>query len=156
MPAVPADRPQNDRPQKDRPPAERPPAERPLADRIELRGLRALGIHGVLPEERDRPQPFEADLDIEMDLSAAGRSDDLADTADYGAVAQAVADVIGGAHADLLEHLAERICAAVLAAAPSADAVTVTLRKLRPPVPVPLGTAGVTIRRTRSAAAAGS
>ena len=119
-------------------------------DRIELRGLRALGVHGVLPEERDRPQPFEVDLDLELDLSRAGRSDDLADTADYGAVSVAVADAIGGDHADLLEHLAERIVRSALAAAPLADAVTVTVRKLRPPVPVPLGTAGVTIRRTRA------
>lgn len=119
-------------------------------DRIELRGLRALGVHGVLPEERDRPQPFEVDLDLELDLSGAGGSDDLADTADYGAVAQAVADAIGGEHADLLEHLAERIVAAAMEAAPLADSVTVTVRKLRPPVPVPLGTAGVTIRRTRA------
>ena len=118
-------------------------------DRIELRGLRALGVHGVLPEERDRPQPFEVDLDLELDLSGAGRSDDLSDTADYGAVAQAVAAAVAGEHADLLEHLAERIVAAAFAAAPLADAATVTFRKLRPPVPVPLGTAGVTIHRTR-------
>ncbi|HET7523115.1 MAG TPA: dihydroneopterin aldolase [Acidimicrobiales bacterium] len=130
--------------------SDRPPPGRPHADRIELRGLRSLGVHGVLPEERDRPQPFEVDLDLELDLSRAGRSDDLADTADYGAVAQAVAEVIGGEHADLLEHLAERIAASVFAAAPLVDAVTVRLRKLRPPVPVPLGTAGVTIHRTRA------
>ncbi len=55
-------------------------------DRIELRGLRALGTHGVLPEEQERPQPFEVDLDLEVDLRRAGRSDDLADTVDYGAV----------------------------------------------------------------------
>lgn len=84
-----------------------------------------------------------------MDLAVAGGSDDLADTADYGAVAEAAAGVIAGEHSDLLEHLAERIAAAALAAAPGAGAVTVCLRKLRPPVPVPLATAGVTIRRTR-------
>lgn len=33
-------------------------------DRIQLRGIRATGIHGVLPEERVRPQPFEVDLDL--------------------------------------------------------------------------------------------
>lgn len=104
----------------------------------------------MLPEERDRPQPFEVDLDLELDLTKAGDSDDLADTADYGAVAKAVAEEIGGEHADLLEHLAERIAVSVFAAAPLADAVTVRLRKLRPPVPVPLGTAGVTIHRTRA------
>jgi dihydroneopterin aldolase len=93
-------------------------------DRIELRGLRALGIHGVLPEERERPQPFEVDIDLEVDLRQAGRSDNLADTVDYGAVAGAVAAVVGGPHLDLLEALAERIASAVLqATGPAGDGV---------------------------------
>jgi dihydroneopterin aldolase len=89
-------------------------------DRIELRGLRVLGIHGVLPEERERPQPFEVDLDLEVDLRRAGRSDDLVDTIDYGAVAGAVAAAVRGPHLDLLESLAERIAGAVVTAAGSA------------------------------------
>ena len=52
-------------------------------DRIELRGLRVLGTHGLLAEERSRPQPFEVDLDVVADLSAAGESDDLRETIDY-------------------------------------------------------------------------
>ena len=46
-----------------------------MPDHIELRGLRAVGTHGVLPEEHQRGQPFEVDLDVEVDLAAAGRSD---------------------------------------------------------------------------------
>ena len=119
-----------------------------MTDRVELRGLRALGIHGVLPEEQSRPQPFEVDLDIEADLSAAGRSDDLADTIDYGAVAEMVAKVVSSERFALLERLAERIAEVVLDDG-RATAVTVSVRKLRPPVPVELATAGVRIRRTR-------
>ena len=88
-------------------------------DRIELRGLRALGTHGVLPEERERPQPFEVDVDLEVDLLLAGRSDDLADTVDYGTVAEAVVAAVAGPHLDLLEALAERIAAAAWRAADS-------------------------------------
>lgn len=117
-------------------------------DRIELRGLRVLGAHGVLPEEQGRVQPFEVDLDLDVDLTKAGRSDALGDTVDYGAVAEAVAGVVGGAHSDLLEHLAERIAGAALAAgAPLASGVTVTVRKLRPPLALDLSSAGVTVRR---------
>ncbi len=86
-------------------------------DRIELRGLRILGTHGVLPEERERPQPFEVDIDLEVDLLRAGRSDDLADTIDYGTVAEAVAAAVAGPHVDLLEALAERIATAAWRAA---------------------------------------
>lgn len=120
-------------------------------DRIELRGLRALGVHGLLGPEREQAQPFEADVDIEADLSRAGRSDDIADTVDYAAAAAAAAGVLQGAHADLLEALAERIASAVLAAAgPRVESVTVTVRKLRPPVPVDLASAGVRVTRARA------
>ena len=132
-----------------------PPPGSDWRDRIELRGLRALGTHGVLPEERERPQPFEVDLDLEVDLRAAGRSDALSDTVDYGAIAEAVAAVITGPHADLLEHLAERMAWAALDAGSSkgrADAarvtgVTVAVRKLRPPLGLEITSAGVRIHR---------
>jgi dihydroneopterin aldolase len=117
-------------------------------DRIELRGLRVLGAHGALPEERERAQPFEVDLDLELDLQPAGRSDRLADTVDYGSVTQAVAAVVSGPHVELLEYLAEQVAVAALACgAPHTTAVTVSVRKLRPPVPQDLHSAGVTIRR---------
>jgi dihydroneopterin aldolase len=121
------------------------------SDRIELRGLRAVGTHGVLPEERQRAQPFEVDLDVMADLSSAGQSDDLVDTIDYGALCEAVAAVITGQHAELLEHLAEGIAQATLASAGTrAESVTVTVRKLRPPVPFELVSSGVTITRHRT------
>lgn len=117
-------------------------------DRIELRGIRAVGTHGVLPEERHRPQPFAVDIDLTADLAPAGRSDDLDQTIDYGAVAQAVVGEIQAAPAALLERLAERIADRVLTlAGPRASSVTVTLRKLRPPVPVDMTSAGVHITR---------
>lgn len=124
------------------------------SDLIELRGLRALGCHGVLEEEKQRAQPFEVDLDLEVDLFSAGRSDAIGDTVDYGAVAEAVRDVVQGGHSDLLEHLADRIARATVAAAdrtggPAVRSVTVTVRKLRPPVAVDVASAGVRIRRRR-------
>ena len=63
-----------------------------MSDRIEIRDLRVTGTHGVLPEERDRAQPFSVDIVAWVDMEAAQQSDDLADTVDYGALAQAAAD----------------------------------------------------------------
>ena len=120
----------------------------PPPDVIELRGLRVLGRHGCLPEEQERDQPFEVDLDVVVDLSAAGRSDDLTDTLDYGAVVAAAAGVVAGEPSALLERVAERIAEAVLADT-RVDAVTIAVRKLRPPVPADLATAGVRITRSR-------
>jgi len=117
-------------------------------DRIQLRGLRVSGICGALPEERERAQPFEIDLDVEADLSTAGRSDDLADTLDYGALAAGVEHLVATGRFTLLEAMAARIADQVLVD-PRAQAVTVTVRKLRPPVPQHLETSGVSIRRSR-------
>lgn len=122
-------------------------SERP-ADRIELRGLRVAGIVGVLPEERDRPQPLEIDLDLVADLAAAGTSDSLDDTIDYGEMTQVVEAVVTESGCALLERLAELV-AQVMFGHDRVNAVTVSIRKLRPPVPVLLDTAGVTITRTR-------
>lgn len=118
-----------------------------MADRIQLRGLRVVGIHGVLPEERARAQPFEVDLDVAADLSVAGHSDDLADTLDYAALTELVARVVSTERHALLERLAERIAEEVRAADDRVASVTVTVRKLRPPVPFDLASAGVRITR---------
>ena len=117
------------------------------SDRIQLRGLRALGTHGVLAEERARPQPFEIDLDLAVDLSPASGSDRLADTVDYGAVADLTAAVVAGPSFELLEALAGAIAQATLASDLRISAVTVHLRKLRPPLPLDVDTVGVRITR---------
>ena len=87
------------------------------------------------------------DLDLAADLTMAGRTDALADTVDYGAVVAAVERVVTGETHRLLERLATRIAEVVLALDPRVASVTVTVRKLRPPVPAHLAWAGVTITR---------
>ncbi len=118
-------------------------------DVIELRGLRFAAVVGVLPEERERAQPLEFDLDVVADLAAAGRSDDLSDTIDYGALCELVQRVVEDLQPLLLERLAERVAAAVLAADERITSVDLVVRKLRPPVPQQLDTSGVRIRRSR-------
>lgn len=100
---------------------------------ILVTGLRELGVHGVLPEEQSRPQPFEVDVELEVDLSSAGQSDDLDDTVDYAAVSEAVSRVVKNERYQLLERLATRI-AEVCRTDERVRSVTVTVRKLHPPV----------------------
>jgi 7,8-dihydroneopterin aldolase/epimerase/oxygenase len=119
-----------------------------MPDVIELRGLVALGCCGVLPEELDRPQPLEVDLDLELDLAKAAADDSLDATIDYGAVCAIVERVITTEQFALLERLAERLAEVVLVD-DRLVAVTVAVRKLRPPVPQQLATAGVRITRSR-------
>jgi len=107
-----------------------------------------LGRHGVSEDERSAEQPFELDLDVVLDTLPAAKTDDVADTLDYGQLAEQVCGVVSGSSFHLLETLAEEIARTVLSH-PLAAEVTVVVRKLRPPVPVDLQTAGVRITRSR-------
>ena len=100
---------------------------------IVIAGLRELGVHGVLPEEQARPQPFEVDVELRVNLEGAGESDNLDDTVDYSAVAEAVSRVVRSERYHLLERLATRI-AEVCEGDPRVIGVKVTVRKLHPPV----------------------
>ena len=113
---------------------------------IVIKGLRELGVHGVLPEEQVRPQPFEVDVELTVDLSSAGESDSLDDTVDYSAVAEAVSRVVRSERYQLLERLATRI-AEVCAVDERVTAVAVTVRKLHPPVRAMVDHVAVSIER---------
>src|SRR5258708_15977277 len=52
-------------------------------DRIVLEGMSFQGRHGVRPAEREQPQEFKVDVEVDSDLSAAGNSDRIEDTVDY-------------------------------------------------------------------------
>lgn len=116
---------------------------------IELRGLRLLARCGAGASERETPQPLELDLEITADLSRAGDTDVLADTVDYGDLCDVVAASVVERPAALLEHLAHRAAGEVLAADPRIEAVTVAVRKLRPPVAHDIASAGVRVTRRR-------
>jgi 7,8-dihydroneopterin aldolase/epimerase/oxygenase len=118
-------------------------------DRIAITGIQAFGYHGVLPHEREFGQRFVVDVVLELDLSAAGRSDDLADTVDYGALSGAVAAIVAGEPADLIETVAERVAARCLADE-RVRATEVTVHKPAAPVPVVAAEVAVTVRRDRS------
>ncbi len=115
-------------------------------DRIVVPGLRALGVHGVLAEEQVRAQPFEVDVELEVDLAAAGASDDLNDTVSYADVIDAVVRVVTDEHYALLERLATRI-AEVCHDDPRVQRVVVEVRKMRPPVPAEVAHVAVRIER---------
>ena len=119
-----------------------------MTDRIELKGIKALGTIGVLPEEQERPQPFEVDITVESDLSESGRTDSLNDTVNYAEVTEAIVTVVSSENHFLLERVAERIAEETLKIN-LVEAVNITVKKLRPPVPHQLEYSAVTIRRER-------
>lgn len=120
-----------------------------VADRIELRGLEAFAHHGVFDHERRDGQRFVVDLDVDVDLSAAARGDDLARTVHYGELAEAVVAAVERDPVDLIETVAERIAAVALGFG-AVQRVRVTVHKPDAPITVPFGDVAVSIERGRA------
>lgn len=118
-------------------------------DRITLSAMRLEGRLGVSEEERELPQLVEVDVEVETDLAAAGASDALADTVDYGPLVEAVIRTVEEGSFRLLEGLAGSIARVVLGASTRIAAVTVRVRKLAVPMDVDMDHAQVQIRRER-------
>jgi dihydroneopterin aldolase len=117
-------------------------------DRIELRGLRVRGHHGVFDHERRDGQDFVLDLVLWTDLAAAGASDDLADTVDYGALAEAASAVVEGPPRALIEAVAADVAAVVLDD-PRVAVVEVVLHKPQAPIDRPFDDVAVRVTRSR-------
>lgn len=75
-----------------------------------LQGFEVEALIGVYSEERHRPQTLTIDMEIEIPDKGSGRSDELADTVDYGAVVADIRREAGQSRFFLLEALAEHIC----------------------------------------------
>ncbi len=119
-----------------------------MKDRITITGITGHGFHGVLDFEKAEGQSFSIDVVLETDIRSAAASDDLTRTIDYGVIAELVHSHITGEGYDLIETLAERIAAAILAAC-SASAVEVTVHKPNAPITVPFTDVSISIRRER-------
>jgi dihydroneopterin aldolase len=89
--------------------------------RLFLSGIRAEGHHGARPGEKDEPQPFVVDLDLEVDVVR----DDIDATADYRAISEAVRGVIENRSFDLIESMAAAIADGCLASEPIVRATVV-------------------------------
>ncbi|HKA50246.1 MAG TPA: dihydroneopterin aldolase [Candidatus Dormibacteraeota bacterium] len=114
-------------------------------DRLLLEGMAFFGHHGVHPAERELGARFVVDAELELDLSAAGRSDRLEDSLDYRQPYSAVREVVEGDSCHLIEALAERIANRLLAFEP-VSRVTVRVRK-RPPLRGEFASFGVELTR---------
>jgi dihydroneopterin aldolase len=119
-----------------------------VADRIELRGLTVRGNHGVFEHERRDGQDFVVDITVWIDLQAAAASDDLADTVDYGTLAQRAADIIAGPARQLIETVAAEIADSVMGDE-RAHAVEVVVHKPAAPIPLQFSDVAVVARRSR-------
>jgi dihydroneopterin aldolase len=117
-------------------------------DRILLDGMSFHGRHGVRTEERERPQEFKVDIEVDCDLSRPGISDRIEDTVDYRKIRAIAKEVIEGESHKLIETLATRIADRVLQL-DNVGGVSVRIAK-RPESMQPIAAAAVRINRTRA------
>jgi dihydroneopterin aldolase len=98
-------------------------------DRILLEGMIFHGRHGTLPAERELGQPFVVDIELRLDLQAAGLSDDLTQTVDYSEVHRQAKEIVEGPPVNLTETVAERIAGAVMENYLEVEAIRVKVAK---------------------------
>ncbi|OBH37408.1 dihydroneopterin aldolase [Mycobacterium sp. E183] len=119
-----------------------------MADRIELRGLTIRGRHGVFEHERADGQDFVIDMTVWIDLADAAASDALADTYDYGRLAQLAADIVAGPPRNLIEAVGGEIADRVMQD-DRVHAVEVVVHKPQAPITQQFADVAVVVRRSR-------
>jgi dihydroneopterin aldolase len=120
-----------------------------MTDRIFINGLSLHAYHGVMPYEGKVGQTFTIDLDIEIDLSAAARSDKVVDTVSYDKVVECVSAAFCAQKFRLIETAAGSVPDAVLAKFSRIQAVAVTIHKPHAPIAATFSDVGVTLTRAR-------
>ncbi|HVB30127.1 MAG TPA: dihydroneopterin aldolase [Gemmatimonadaceae bacterium] len=108
-------------------------------DRITLRAMRFHVLVGILPHEREHPQPLEVDLAADITPGRAG-------VVDYRALHAAARDAVMESPREFIEEIAERVARGALAV-PGVAGVVVTVRKPNVPLGAPLEYVEVTIHR---------
>ena len=117
-------------------------------DKIILKGMRFYCYHGMLPAERVLGQWFEIDLELAVDLSAAGESDEITETVDYADLYERVKSVMEGQAFALIEVLAARLIEACFEF-DEIQNVKVLLKKPQAPLAGPIDYAAVEMERKR-------
>ncbi|MDX1763654.1 MAG: dihydroneopterin aldolase [bacterium] len=117
-------------------------------DRIMIEGIGFYGYHGDLPQERDLGQPFRVDVELVLDCAKAGKSDQIENTIDYGAVVRRVVEIGEQEQFHLIEALAERLAAVILTEF-TPDEVSIAVTKPHSPIPFTVENVGIKIRRRR-------
>ncbi len=117
-------------------------------DRIRIVNMSFYGHHGVDPSERALGGRFSFDVELALDLTPAGETDDLSRTVDYGAVYALIERIQSRRKFMLLEALAHSTARAILAEFP-VEQVTVRVRKHSVPLAGLIDYTEVEITRSR-------
>lgn len=118
-----------------------------MRDLIIVEGLSVYAYHGVHKHENEKGQNFVVNVALETDTRAAGLSDDLGLSTNYGVVCRFLNACLSEHTYQLIETAAEKTAEAVLLMFPRVRALTLEVRKPEAPVPLPFESISVKIRR---------
>ncbi|GAA3411697.1 dihydroneopterin aldolase [Paenibacillus hodogayensis] len=116
-------------------------------DKMHLARMQFYGNHGLFPEENKLGQRFYVDLTLSLDLSEAGRTDEIGTTVNYAELYERVKQIVEGRTFRLIEALAENIASDVLHQYTNVNDVTVRVIKPHPPFDIHFD--GVTVEIVR-------
>ena len=122
-----------------------------MSDNIFIKGLTLHAYHGVMAHEAKVGQSFSIDLELDIDLSDAARSDKVKDTVSYDKVVECASAAFLAQRYRLIEAAAGRVADAVLDAFPRVRAITVTIHEPHAPIAATFEDVGVALVRTRIA-----
>jgi 7,8-dihydroneopterin aldolase/epimerase/oxygenase len=114
-------------------------------DLLVLEGMSFYGYHGDTEAERTLGNRFHVDVELRMDLSQAGRSDNIVDTLDYSRAFVMVREIVEDQQFSLIETVAAKVAARMLAE-PRVESVKVRVGK-HPPIPGAIERCSVIIER---------
>ncbi|GBD49432.1 dihydroneopterin aldolase [Methylopila sp. Yamaguchi] len=123
-----------------------------MSDRIFLRGVQLHARHGVFEEERRLGQRFIVDVDYWVDTAGYAQTDDFRSAVSYNDVYLTLMEIAAGEPVNLIETLADRIAAALLARFAPIEVVRVQVHKPSAPIAGVFGDVGVDITRRRGEA----
>lgn len=103
-------------------------------DKIKLQEMAFYGHHGVDSEENTLGQRFFIDVEMDLDLSGAGESDNIEDSVNYAEVFSLVQSIAEGTPCKLLERVAGKINEEILVRYSKVEEVATTVHK--PSVPI--------------------
>lgn len=116
-------------------------------DKIHIEDLEIFANHGVFPEENRLGQKFLVSAILFTDTKKAGRTDELEESIDYGAVSHFITSYMQKNTFKLLEAAAEHLAEELLRTVNHLEAVTLQIKKPWAPVGLPLKTVSVEITR---------
>ena len=116
--------------------------------KIALEGMEFFAYHGYYDEEQKIGNKYSVDVEVETDLTQAGRKDALGETVNYEDLYKLIARVMGKP-ARLLEAISFQIIQDVFSRFEAAHVVSVSISKFNPPIGGVCQRARVSMRKSR-------